>query len=55
MPPDTELLRAHGWKIISCNGPYCLAWKESREVLLLWKDGSWFQIYEVSRGDRLAG
>jgi hypothetical protein len=55
MSPDTELLRSQGWTIISCNGPYCLAWMGSREVLLLWKNGGWFQIYEVSRESRLAG
>lgn len=55
MAPDTELLRAHGWQIISCNGPYCLVWGHGREVLMLWKDGAWVQVYEVSRGCRLAG
>lgn len=55
MAPDTELLRSQGWNVISCNGPYCLAWKEDREVLLHWKDGGWFQIYEVSCDTRRAG
>lgn len=55
MPPDTELLRGHGWAIVTCHGPYCLAWKENREVLFVWQNGGWFQIYEVSRGARLAG
>ena len=55
MAPDTELLRQHGWQIISCNGPYCLVWGDNREVLMLWKDGAWVQVFEVSRGARLAG
>jgi hypothetical protein len=55
MTPDTELLRAHGWTIISCNGPYCVVWKEQQEVLMIWREGSWFQVYEVSRDSRLAG
>ncbi len=52
---NTERLRAHGWQIISCNGNYCLVWGHGREVLMLWKDGAWVQVFEVSRGCRLAG
>lgn len=53
--PDTEVLRAHGWQIVSSNGPYCLVWGQQREVLMVWRDGGWFQVFEVSRDSRIAG
>lgn len=52
--PDTEQLRAHGWQIISCTGPYCLVWGHEQEVLMIWKDGGWNQVFVVSRSSRPA-
>ena len=42
--PNMEQLRAHGWHISSTIGPYCTAWKDCQEVLLIWKDGVWRRV-----------
>ncbi len=39
--PNIDQLHSQGWSIVSASGPYCLAWKGSQEVLLIWRDGNW--------------
>ena len=47
--PNLELLRRQGWQIGTYRGPYCVAWKGSTEVLLVWRDHSWQRL--SGRGD----
>jgi hypothetical protein len=42
--PDTDLLRAEGWLVVSTYGLYCAAWKYNEDVVLLWKDGKWLRV-----------
>lgn len=50
--PDTNVLIEHGWQIVSSNGAYCLVWRLQQEVLMVWRDGGWYQLFEVSREAR---
>jgi hypothetical protein len=43
--PNTDLLRLQGWSIISAYGLYCMAWKGSQELLLIWRNGSWHKVW----------
>ncbi len=49
--PNLELLRNQGWRIGTCKGNYCVAWKDHTEVLLVWREDSW-QVLQ-GRGDFL--
>lgn len=42
--PNLEVLRAQGWQIGSVNGAYCVAWKGSAEVLLVWRGSGWYRL-----------
>lgn len=39
--PKLELLRRHGWSVKSAHGNYCVVWRGSEEVLMVWRDGQW--------------
>ena len=42
--PNVELLRRDGWAVASQSGPYCVAFRGSEEVVLVWRDGRWHQV-----------
>ena len=42
--PNLELLRLTGWSVGSVIGRYCVAWRGSEEVVLVWQDGEWRQV-----------
>jgi len=42
--PDFTQLTAAGWSITSCAGPYVTVWKDGEELVLLWRDGIWYQL-----------
>lgn len=39
--PRLELLRRDGWNIKAAYGPYCVVWRGSEEVVMVWHDGQW--------------
>ncbi len=39
--PKPELLRRHGWNVKAAYGHYCVIWRGSEEVVMVWRDGKW--------------
>ncbi|QEL13337.1 hypothetical protein [Limnoglobus roseus] len=39
--PNPELLRRHGWSVKAAHGSYCVVWRGSQEVVMVWRDGTW--------------
>ena len=39
-----EQLQSNGWVIASSCGAYCVAWRESEEVVFSWQSGRWQAI-----------
>ena len=42
--PNVELLRASGWAVARVVGRYCVAWRDSDEVVFTWQAGSWHTV-----------
>jgi hypothetical protein len=42
--PDVEQLARDGWQVLSTNGPYFTVWRDSEEMLLVWKNGRWRRL-----------
>jgi hypothetical protein len=42
--PDVEQLARDGWQVLSTNGPYFTIWRDSEEMLLVWKNGRWRRL-----------
>jgi hypothetical protein len=39
--PNPELLRREGWSIKAAYGVYCVVWRGSDEVVMVWKNQHW--------------
>lgn len=39
--PNPELLRRLGWAVKAAHGHYCVVWRGSLEVVMVWRDGTW--------------
>ncbi len=39
--PNPELLRRHGWSVKVAYGSYCVVWRGSQEVVMVWRNGTW--------------
>lgn len=42
--PKTELLRRFGWNVKASYGQYCVIWRGSEEVVMVWRDGQWERV-----------
>lgn len=42
--PDLAPLHHAGWSIRHVSGAYVVAWRESQEVVFVWKDGGWHRL-----------
>ena len=42
--PNYEILRHAGWAVNVMCGAYCVAFRGSEEVVLLWQKGEWNQV-----------
>lgn len=42
--PNYELLRHSGWSVNMICGHYCVAFRGSQEVVLVWANGEWKQV-----------
>jgi hypothetical protein len=42
--PDVEQLVRDGWEVLSTIGPYYTVWRDSEEMLLVWKNGRWRRL-----------
>lgn len=39
--PKPELLRSLGWNVKAAYGQYCVVWRGSEEIVMVWHDGKW--------------
>lgn len=39
--PNYDVLRQSGWSMTSAHGDYCVVFRGSDEVLLIWREGHW--------------
>jgi|YNPBryunderm2012_1023409.scaffolds.fasta_scaffold09320_4 hypothetical protein len=42
--PNLELLRHTGWSVMAMCGDYCVAFRDTEEAVLAWRNGTWQQI-----------
>lgn len=47
--PNPELLRRHGWFVKAAHGEYCVVWRGSVEVVMVWRDGGWHRASSAER------
>ncbi|MFO0935839.1 MAG: hypothetical protein U0798_04890 [Gemmataceae bacterium] len=42
--PNAQLVQRKGWNVGSTVGPYCVAWRDGEEIVLVWRDEDWHPI-----------